>query len=104
MGLLSSSLSITRYRVNGSVKKPILDVLREGLSTNAISEIDSGISIKRAGWTSIETPYKPDFSGSSFVYGPYFISSKHSRIESNPDFDPRRENQGVQICAGIRKH
>ena len=73
MGLLSSSLSITRYRVNGSVEKPILDVIREGLSTNAISDIDSGISVKRAGWTSFETPYIPDFSGSSFVYGPYFI-------------------------------
>src|SRR3989339_224212 len=31
----------------------------------------------------------------------WLTSPKHSAIESNPEFAPKRENQGVQICAGI---
>ena len=30
-------------------------------------------------------------------------SPKHSSIESKPDLDPKTENQGVHICAGIKK-
>ena len=29
-------------------------------------------------------------------------SPKHSSMESKPDFEPKTENQGVQICAGIK--
>src|SRR6056297_2831080 len=30
-------------------------------------------------------------------------SSKQSSMRSNPDFDPKTENHGVQMCAGIKK-
>jgi len=32
-----------------------------------------------------------------------FKEPKHSSMESNPDFDPNMENQGVQIWAGTKK-
>ena len=75
MGLLSSAVSITRYRVNGALENPLLETIAKRLTTNAVCDIDDAVSVKIVGWTSFENPFKPDFSGSSFVYGPYFIFS-----------------------------
>ena len=73
MGLLSASNSITRYRVDGRLKKPILETVAAGLKKNVISEIDDHASEMAVGWTSFETPYQPDFSGSTYVYGTYLV-------------------------------
>jgi hypothetical protein len=73
MGLLSSSNSITRYRVNGRLKKPVLETVADGLNKNLISEIDDHASDKSVGWTSFEKPYQPDFSGSTYVFGSYLV-------------------------------
>lgn len=75
MTLLSSSVSISRYRVNGMIREPVLDTVAKGLKDNTITEIDEGVAEKRSGWSSVENPFKPDFTGSSFVYGAYFIFS-----------------------------
>ena len=75
MGLLASSVSITQYKVNGILENPVIEMVLKGLTANAISEIDEDVSEKISGWTSFENPFKPDFKGSSFVYGPYFIFS-----------------------------
>lgn len=71
MGLLSASNSITRYVVKGHLKKPVLQTVAAGLNKNVISEIDDHASDKSVGWTSFETPYQPDFSGSNYVFGAY---------------------------------
>lgn len=96
MSILSASVSITRYKVEGRLAPPILETIASGLKQNAISEIDEDISAKAVGWTSFHKPYQPDFYGSSFVYGTYLVFSlridkknipakllkKHAMIES----------------------
>jgi recombination associated protein RdgC len=73
MSILSGTVSITRYRVNGKIKAPIIDNIADGLKSNTILEIDNQISEKAIGWTTFDKPFQPDFEGSSFVYGNYFI-------------------------------
>jgi len=73
MSILSSSASITRYKVHGKINAPIIDNITNGLKSNIISEIDNQIPDKSSGWTSFEKPFHPDFDGSSFVYGNYFV-------------------------------
>ena len=75
MGILSSSVSITRYQVKGNLKAPILETVDKKKKKNAITEIDEDVSEKAVGWTSFHNPFQPDFSGSSFVYGNYFVFS-----------------------------
>ena len=73
MSILSGTVSITRYKVNGKIKAPIIDNIADGLKSNTILEIDNQISDKAIGWTTFDKPFQPDFEGSSFVYGNYFI-------------------------------
>jgi hypothetical protein len=73
MGVLSSSNSITRYRVEGRFKGPVMETVAAGLKKNVISEIDDHVSDRAVGWTSFEKPYQPDFSGSTYVYGTYLV-------------------------------
>lgn len=73
--MFTNSSSITRYRVHGKVKPPLLENVAKGLVNNTISEIDGQISDITVGWTSFEKPFQPDFSGSAFVYGTYFVFS-----------------------------
>jgi len=73
MGLLSASNSITRYTVEGQLKKPVLETVAAGLKKNVISEIDDNASEKAVGWTSFDKPYQPDFGGSNYVYGAYLV-------------------------------
>jgi len=73
MSLLSASVSITRYRVEGRLKMPVTETVAAALKKNAISEIDDRSAEKMSGWTSFEKPYLPDFSGSNFVYAAYLV-------------------------------
>lgn len=75
MSILSSSVSITRYRVQGQIESPVMETIADGLNNYIIKEIDDQSTDRTAGWTSFAKPFQPDFSGSSFVYGPYFIFS-----------------------------
>jgi DNA recombination-dependent growth factor C len=71
MGLLSSSVALTRYRVDGRLEGAVLEQVAEALATNAIVEIDEDPAEKSVGWTSHVDPYTPDFGGSSFAIGSY---------------------------------
>jgi recombination associated protein RdgC len=75
MGLLSASVSMTRYHVTGELEKPIIETIAAALEKNAVSEIDDQALEMTSGWTAFETPYQPDFKGSSFVFGAYLIFS-----------------------------
>jgi recombination associated protein RdgC len=75
MAILSSAASITTYRVDGKIKGSVTESVAEGLKKNTISEIDEDATEKISGWTSFETPFQPNFDGSSFVYGNLFIFS-----------------------------
>jgi len=84
MSFLSSLISITRYKVDGRLKAPVLETVAAGLKKNAISEIDDQSSEKAVGWTSFKKPYQPDFSGSDFVYGNYLVFSLRIDKKSIP--------------------
>jgi recombination associated protein RdgC len=73
MGLLSSRLSITRYKVNGRLEGSVHETVYQGLKQHAIPKIEDDGSEAMAGWTSFEAPYAPDFEGYSFVYGTYMV-------------------------------
>jgi len=75
LGILSSSVSITRYKVEGTLKTPVMETVLSGLKKNTIEEIDQEVVESAAGWTSTQQPFFPDFEGSSFVVGTYFIFS-----------------------------
>ena len=75
MSILSGSVSVTRYKVQGKIKAPITENIANGLTANTIAEIDNQISDKAIGWTSFDKPFQPNFEGSSFVYGSYFVFS-----------------------------
>ena len=75
MSLLSGTVSITRYKVQGKIEPPIIETVTNGLKKHTIAEIDNQVTDKTAGWTSFRTPFQPEFDGSSFVYGSYFIFS-----------------------------
>ncbi len=75
MGLLSSTVSITRYTVDGKIKEPILETVATGLKKHTITDIDDNVADKAVGWTSFENPFKPDFEGSTFVFGTLMLFS-----------------------------
>jgi len=75
MGILSSSVSITRYHVDGKIEDPLLETIGEALKKDSISEIDDDSSDIAIGWTSFENPYQPAFESSSFAIGSHLIFS-----------------------------
>jgi recombination associated protein RdgC len=84
MGLLSSSISINRYKVDGKLKTPIIDTIMAALKKNSIAEIDQEASEQAIGWTSFRSPFRPDFEGSSFVVGTYLVFSLRIDKKSIP--------------------
>jgi hypothetical protein len=75
MGLTSSSISITRYNVQGHYKSRVIDTVADGLKRYTIADIDQQVLDKAVGWTSFDKPFQPDFGGSAFIYGDYFVFS-----------------------------
>ena len=75
MSILSSSVSITRYKVHGKIAPPLIENIANGLTKNKIIEIDNQPADQSVGWTSFDKPFQPDFDGSKFVYANYFVFS-----------------------------
>jgi hypothetical protein len=73
MGLLSSTVSITRYRVEGKLGEPVLETMAQCLTKHAIPGVEGDVAGKIVGWTSFDKPFNPDFKGSSFLIGTYFV-------------------------------
>ncbi len=74
MGILSSSVSITRYRVVGKIEQPILENISNGLDKYKIKEIDGKAEQISIGWTCLNDPYHPDFVlNRSFIMGSYLV-------------------------------
>ena len=84
MGVLSSSVSITEYRVEGEIDTGFMDTVVAKRTENAIREIDNEPEEKSAGWTSFESPFKPDFKGSSFMFGTHLVFSLRIDKKSIP--------------------
>ena len=75
MSLLSSSVSLTQYRVEGEIEGAFMEVVTDALKHHAIREIDNEPEEKSVGWTSFQNPFQPDFEGSSFVIGTPLVFS-----------------------------
>ncbi len=75
MGILSSSVSITQYRVEGKLSEPILESVAAGLEKNAVEEIDNDSSDKAIGWTCFNNPFSTDFNRSPFLIGTHLVFS-----------------------------
>jgi recombination associated protein RdgC len=73
MGLLSSRISITRYKVSGQLDGSVHETVYHGLKQHAIPKIEDDGSEALVGWTSFEHPYAPDFEGYSFVFGTHMV-------------------------------
>ena len=73
MGLLSSRISITRYKVAGRLDGSVHETVYKALKQHAIPEIEDDGSEAMVGWTSFESPYSPDFQGYSFVFGSHMV-------------------------------
>ena len=84
MGLLSPSVSLTRYRVEGQIEKPIIDNILSGLKNNFFAETDGESSDIMAGWTSFENPFSPNIKSDSFVFGTDFLFSLRVDKKSIP--------------------
>ena len=84
MGFLSSSVSLSRYRVEGYIEKPVTETVAKGLKKNSVAEIDQDIIDKSVGWTSITSPFSPNFEGSSFSFGNLFVFSLRVDRKSIP--------------------
>ncbi len=77
MGFLSSSMSVSRYWVekNKDDDDSVLELVRDGLTKNAVSEIEDEYAEIAAGWTPHESPYDPDFEKFPMTFGTYFLFS-----------------------------
>lgn len=75
MGILSSTASITQYRVEGKIQEPILETVAKGLKKNAVEEIDNQSSDKAIGWTCFNDPFSTNFDHSSFLIGTHLVFS-----------------------------
>lgn len=84
MGLMSATTSLTRYKVVGKIKKPVLNTVAAGLKGNMVADIDENPSEQAAGWASFQDPFKTDFEGSSFVFGTSFVFSLRVDKKSIP--------------------
>lgn len=73
MGITSSSVSITRYRVDGRLESPLMDRIAEGLKRFCIDDIDNEDAEKAVGWTSFDKPFEPNFEGPTFMIGTSFV-------------------------------
>lgn len=67
MGLLSPSVSITQYRVEGRLPSPVTEHVAAALQDNTIDDIDNEANEQTFGWTAFDDPYQPAFTGSRFV-------------------------------------
>jgi len=84
MGLLSSSVSISRYRVEGKFESSILESVRTGLTKNIISQIEDEYAEISVGWTPMESAFEPDFEKFAFSFGTYFAFSLRIDKKSVP--------------------
>ncbi|BBO76762.1 hypothetical protein DSCW_41790 [Desulfosarcina widdelii] len=75
MGILSSTVSITPYRVEGKLDQPIMETVARGLKKNAIEDIDKDSADRAVGWACFNEPFSVDFDQHPFVIGTHFVFS-----------------------------
>ena len=84
MSLLASSVSVSRYRVDGKPPAPVLENIRSGLTRNVFYDEGPESAELTSGWTSFENPFNPDFEGDSFMFGSYLVFALRLEKKSIP--------------------
>ena len=84
MGLISSTVSISRYHIEGEFEGAAMESVRNGLVKHTIPAVESEYDEILTGWTSFENPYSPDFEVDSFVFGSCFLFSMRIDKKSVP--------------------
>ena len=84
MGILSPTISLTRYRVHGKIDEPVMETIVNSLKSNIVLEIDNEDAEKSVGWTSFENPFKPHFDSDSIQFGTYMVFSMRIDKKSVP--------------------
>ncbi len=84
MQLLSTTISLTRYRVDGELGESFMDAIRSKLKDNTIREIDNDPAQKSVGWTCPERPFNPDFDAANMVFGTSLVFSLRIDKKSIP--------------------
>jgi len=113
MGLLSSSISVTRYKVTGQLDGSIHETVYQSLKQHAIPKIEDEGSEAMVGWTSFANPYTPDFEGYSFVFGAHMVFALRIDKKSIPpklvqkhyalEVAGRKADTGRQYLSGNEK-
>jgi hypothetical protein len=73
MGLLSTTTSLTRYRVEGQLDEPIMERIYQGLKQHCIADIDENPSDQAVGWTTFQNPYQNSFDDANVMFGTDFV-------------------------------
>lgn len=113
MGLLSSSVSITQYRVEGNIQAPIIETVANALKKHAIVEIDNDSPDKSIGWVCFKDPFSIDFNQFPFQVGTQFVFSMRIDKKSIPakviqkhyalEMKNRLENSGREFLSKTEK-
>jgi recombination associated protein RdgC len=84
MGLLSSSVSITQYKVEGQLPLPVNEAVLAGLQKNSIVDIDNESDELVSGWADFENPYRSEFDLAGVSIDTQFIFSLRIDKKSIP--------------------
>jgi hypothetical protein len=113
MGILSSSVSITQYYVDGRMAEPIIETVAKGLKKFSVEEIDNESSDKAIGWACFNNPFSTDFDVNPFLIGTHFVFSMRIDKKSIPakivqkhytlEMKKRLENSGREFLSKTEK-
>ncbi|MBF0204506.1 MAG: hypothetical protein HQK67_09385 [Desulfamplus sp.] len=84
MGLLSASVSVARYRVDGKIEESVMETVLSGLKQNAITTIEDEYAEITLGWTPFGSDFNPDFEKITFTFGKFFLFSLRIDKKSVP--------------------
>ncbi len=113
MGILSSSVSITQYQVEGTIEEPIIENVAKGLKKFTVEDIDNESSDKAIGWTCFNNPFNTNFDECPFIIGTQFVFSMRIDKKSIPtkivqkhyalEMKKRLENSGREFLSKNEK-
>ena len=71
MGIMSSSVALTRYMTMGKPREPFLETVRDALARHAVRDIDGETEVKSVGWTGFEKHFTKEFDPEHLACGEY---------------------------------
>ncbi len=75
MGLVSGSVSFTRFSVEGEIPDNFWDFIAEKVAAHSFQDIDDTMDEYSIGWVSVTNMFDSDFAYSSYAAGDYVVLS-----------------------------